>query len=145
MASKIKVGKYVKDGWHLTEKSLGKKHYEVLALWAYYSKPENGLFRVRNLETWKIEYQFGLETGNGKPRFWKPRNTMFKTVWLLSLVGNQILIISNYWEIQKKKTEIEIWSESQVRNPKKWKTQKWEAQFRVYCNRPTVDIVPFWI
>ena len=46
----------------------------------------------------------------------------------------------------KKKTEMEIWSESQVWNPKKirvqtwkWKTQKWEAEFRVYFNRSNIS------
>ena len=61
-------------------------------------------------------------------------------VWLLSLVGNQNLIISNCWDIRKTlklKYKVNFSSETQKNQTWEWNTQKWKAEFHVYFNRPS--------
>ena len=118
------------------------------------SKPENGLFWVWNLESWKMKYQVGLETGNWKPGFWNPPKIEFEihnSIELRKMFKTQILTAescrktktNNQQLVRKLKlkyevnlrfeTRINVWVQTQ-----KWKTQKWEAEFQVYFNRPIV-------
>ena len=58
-------------------------------------------------------------------------------VWLLSLVENQRLIISNCWEIRKKlKLKYEVNLRFETRKKNRVQTWKWKAEFWVYFNRP---------
>ena len=107
-----------------------------------------------------MNYQFVLETGNGKPRFLKTRKfTLILDCWSSTSFIDQESIFN--WEKMFKTLgltvepcrKVQTDNQQLLRNEKKlklkyevnlrfetqtwkWRTRKWEAKFQVYFNRP---------